>query len=435
MATFHVIGVGFGDEGKGTAVDYLARQLENPLVIRATSGPQAAHNVVLPDGTFHTFSQFGSGFFAGADTIYAAPVCDPIAFLNEAESLKSYDSKVYGRVTVSADCLLVTPYHQAANRLKEILRDSNRFGSCGVGVNEAVTMARNNNVGLTVGDLFERDDIIAARLEAIRDRYESLLINIVDYYELGSSKELLNIVDFICSQDLVVHVIALFKDFKNRFKVKSGRDIKKEISEAKNRIFESAQGVLLDPKHGFFFPNVTRLSAFDVMPYLNDRNFKTVLCTRTYMSRHGAGPFLSESEDIIGSDPHNAPNDWQSSMRYGYLDIPSIKYSIDVMRANGALSGLSDPKLFVTHQDVINKGSFVSGYNGSESITEVIKEKLKSVNVADTKAAIATGNNFLNSLIPNFEESNNLAETLESKLGIRVGWISEGPTYKHKVEY
>src|SRR5690349_7946013 len=82
------VGLGFGDEGKGAAVDYLTRHFEADLVVRYCGGCQAGHNVQLPDGRRHTFSQFGAGTLAGART-YLGPnvVIDPPAMLREAEHL------------------------------------------------------------------------------------------------------------------------------------------------------------------------------------------------------------------------------------------------------------------------------------------------------------------------------------------------------------
>ena len=68
MKAIITVGLGFGDEGKGATVDYLARSLNADLVVRFCGGAQAGHNVQLPDGGRHTFAQFGAGTFAGART-------------------------------------------------------------------------------------------------------------------------------------------------------------------------------------------------------------------------------------------------------------------------------------------------------------------------------------------------------------------------------
>lgn len=429
MPTFVVTGLGFGDEGKGTAVDYLARQLEKPIVIRSTSGPQAAHNVVLPNGDSHTFSQFGSGFFSGAHTVYAAPVCDPLAMVKEGRALENIESSAFGMITVSADAIITTPYHQAANKLREILRGNARHGSCGYGINEAVTLASLHHIGLCVGDL--RDGSIEDRLEKIRAFYEAFIFNIIDHYHLDDDKELESIVEFITSEDSVGHVADLYKEFNERVVVKSGRDIYNKIKSAKNRIFESAQGVLLDPQHGFFFPNVTRLSPFDVLKYLEGKDYHHVLCARTYMSRHGAGPFLSEDDEFEGHDPHNLKNSWQGGMRYGPLDIPSLKYAVDLVKRYGMYIR---PKLFVTHLDITNSGKYVAAYSGSDSITSVMDEAIKCRKFTDPNGGRRIASEIEELLVPEYKDAEDLTEVMAESLGTKVGWMSTGETYQDKVE-
>src|SRR4051794_756041 len=84
------VGLGFGDEGKGATVDVLCRHLGANLVVRYSGGSQCGHNVELPDGRRHTFSQFGAGTFAGAAT-YLGPrvVLNPSALRREADHLRN----------------------------------------------------------------------------------------------------------------------------------------------------------------------------------------------------------------------------------------------------------------------------------------------------------------------------------------------------------
>jgi adenylosuccinate synthase len=428
MTTFVVTGLGYGDEGKGTAVDYLARGLESPVVIRATSGPQAAHNVVLPDGTSHTFAQFGSGFFAGADTLYAGVVCDPLAFVKEGKALESFDSKAFGRVIVSADSIVTTPYHQAGNRLKEILRGSERHGSCGYGVNEAVTLA-SQQIGLCVGDL--TDDNLEKRLENVRAHYESFILNIMEHYDLAGNPEIESMIEFIGSEESVGYTADLYKEFSARVQVRSGRDIFDRIKSAKNRIFESAQGVLLDPTYGMFFPHVTRLSPFDVLRYLEDKDYRHVLCARTYMSRHGAGPLFTEHIDVEGYDPHNVKNKWQAAMRYGCLDLPSLRYAVRVVKAHNMFV---NPKLFVTHEDIVSDGKYVDDYDGKKDISDVMEEALRCRDFSNPHLGLKICDELSDLFDPEFKETHDIVKTMEEGLGVKVGWVSSGMTYQDKTE-
>ena len=94
---YAVIGLGFGDEGKGLTVNHLANKLDNPLVIRYSGGQQAGHTVIK-DGYKHTFSNFGSGTLSGAPT-YWSKYCsfDPVGFAKEYNKLKNdgYDPVIF----------------------------------------------------------------------------------------------------------------------------------------------------------------------------------------------------------------------------------------------------------------------------------------------------------------------------------------------------
>src|SRR5262245_62300875 len=114
-----VAGLGYGDEGKGSIVDFLARQprpgTRAGLVVRFNGGAQAAHNVVTEDGRHHTFAQFGSGTFTpGVRTHLSQHVLvDPLALVTEAEHLASLGvPDALDRLTVDREALVTTPYHR-----------------------------------------------------------------------------------------------------------------------------------------------------------------------------------------------------------------------------------------------------------------------------------------------------------------------------------
>ena len=168
-----VIGLGFGDCGKGLFTDYLCRTSRAHTVVRFNGGAQAGHNVVLPDGRHHTFSQFSSGtFIEGVHTVLASPVViHPTALLVENDALRSAGvSDAAGRLLIDARCRVITPFHQAAGRLREIVRGDEAHGSCGVGFGEAVKDSLEHpDESLTYGDLAETASALA-KLESVRQR-------------------------------------------------------------------------------------------------------------------------------------------------------------------------------------------------------------------------------------------------------------------------
>ena len=122
-------GLGFGDCGKGLFTDFFSRQSmsarRRTAVVRFNGGAQAGHNVVLPDGRHHTFSQFGAGTLVpGVWSVMASPVVlHPGALLVEHAALKKLGvSDALQRSLIDARCRINTPFHQAAGRLRELQR-------------------------------------------------------------------------------------------------------------------------------------------------------------------------------------------------------------------------------------------------------------------------------------------------------------------------
>src|SRR5258708_1704472 len=167
------VGLGFGDEGKGAAVDFLCRRHRADLVVRYCGGSQAGHNVQLPDGRRHTFSQFGAGTFVGVPT-YIGPrvVLHPTALVREAAHLEELGiADPFRTLTVHPRCLISTWLHQAANQLRELARGDARHGSCGHGIGET------RSDWLQRGDdaVFARDlrdpATLREKLELLRQRF------------------------------------------------------------------------------------------------------------------------------------------------------------------------------------------------------------------------------------------------------------------------
>ena len=148
-STLAVIGLGFGDEGKGITTDYLCTQFSYPLVIRFCGGHQAAHTVVV-DGVSHVFSNFGSGTLRDVRTFWAKYcTVDPIGILNELDVLKEINIHE-PELFIDPACPITTPYDKRFNKFREI---NNLHGSCGVGFGATIEREK-NHYSLTFADLF-----------------------------------------------------------------------------------------------------------------------------------------------------------------------------------------------------------------------------------------------------------------------------------------
>jgi adenylosuccinate synthase len=130
--TFLTVDLGFGDAGKGSMVDFLVRAEDAHTVVRYNGGAQAAHRVVTADGRAHVFSQFGSGTLAGARTqLSRFMLLDPLAMEAEAQHLQGLGmADPLAGATIDRRALVITPFHRAINRLRE-LGAPVRWFSCG----------------------------------------------------------------------------------------------------------------------------------------------------------------------------------------------------------------------------------------------------------------------------------------------------------------
>lgn len=305
-----VIGLGFGDEGKGLTIDYLTNKSKNPLIIRHSGGQQAGHNVVIGDNN-HIFSTFGSGTLRGAPT-YWSKYCtvDPVSIINELNHLTELNIKPL--LYIDGDSPITTPYDKLHNRTSK--KDLNH-GTVGAGVGS--TISREELLSFTFSDIFY-PWIIDIKLE-----------NIKNYYKFELLENEIN--EFIES----IYTIIENKDI---FKLTYG--IPKEYSKNgiyQNIIFESSQGLLLDQHFGFF-PHVARTDTGtkNIINILknNDLNYNDIelfLITRSYQTRHGNGPMSNTNYDIDINNINetNQTNEFQGEFRKSILDVSLLEYAIN----------------------------------------------------------------------------------------------------------
>jgi adenylosuccinate synthase len=408
---FIVTGLGFGDCGKGTVTDALARRFGARLVVRFNGGAQAGHNVVLPDGRHHTFSQLGAGTFVeGVRTHLAAQVVvHPTALAVEADYLaRAGVFDALGRLSVDPRCLVTTPFHQAAGRLRERV---SRHGTCGVGVGETMRDA-----------LAHADD--ALRMGALHgtgagDHLERIRARLLHSLPLDVEKD----TDWSMLQDpgLAQRWLNVVRALPLRLVTDD------EVAHAHRDhpiVFEGAQGILLDEHHGFH-PHTTwsTCTARHALHWLRDapHRVERVGVLRTTMTRHGAGPLPSESEELSARlpEPHNRSEGWQGAFRVGWFDPILLRYA---MAANGGVDWLA-----LTHVDR-RQARFVEGY-GFElrtlSAPEGSSERLAQQAALTRTLALA-----LPTLAP--IPDGDFTDWVERTLGAPVGVTSHGPTHADK---
>lgn len=302
-----VIGSGYGDEGKGVTVDALVRQHNIPTVVRFNGGAQAGHTVSGEFGR-HVFHHFCSGSLAGAKShLSRFFVTNPVLFWGERESLLK--KKANTVLSIDPRSPVTTPFEMMINQSIELKRGSEKHGSCGVGFGETLEREE-KGPSLVFGDLVSglTDRKLDELLYWCRLRCDVLGI---DFDDLPFSKPIWERFKFDCAQ--MLQVSSLRED--------------ESLACETQLVFEGAQGLGLDQELGHF-PYVTR--SFTGMPnvasLLKDSKCfspNVVYATRCYATRHGAGPFENEKEDLSIDmvDKTNIPNPWQDTLRVAPLDF------------------------------------------------------------------------------------------------------------------
>ena len=410
---FVVTGLGFGDCGKGTVTDALARRHGARLVVRFNGGAQAGHNVVLPDGRHHTFAQFGAATFVeGVRThLSAHVVVHPTALAVEADYLaRAGVHDAFARLTIDPRCLVTTPFHQAAGRLRE---SALGHGTCGVGVGETVR-----------DSLAHPDDTL--RMSALhgagaREQLERIRIRLLASLSLRSGER--GETDWS-----VLHDTSVRERWLNAVRALPLRLITDEEVAHQHRehtlVFEGAQGILLDEHHGFH-PHTTwsNCTARNALHWLRDspHRVERVGVLRSMMTRHGAGPLPSESAELSAQlpEPHNASAGWQGAFRVGWFDPVLFRYAI---AANGGVDWLA-----VTHVDrkldrfVESYGFELPKLNAPEGSAErLVQQAAMTSMVSAARPTVAR--------IP----EGDFIERVEGALDAPVGLTSHGPTYADK---
>lgn len=322
-----VVGLGFGDEGKGLTTDYLCSQNENSLVVRFSGGQQCGHNVCLGEKS-HVHSNFGSGTLRGLPSFFSEHCTFyPVTMFNEFKVLEQ--KNVSPKLHLHPLAKLTTPYDVIANR---ILESKNKHGSCGLGI--GTTMKR-DEIGykLFAADL-ENINLLKIKLDEIRRYYENQ-IEIAGKDKDWLEQELEDFFNFLPLLPINIADYSFLQSFENI-------------------IFEGSQGIMLDQFHGIFphvtFANTTSKNAIEICNKLNIKKREVFYVTRCYSTRHGVGWMPNEDKiELINIEAEiNVFNEHQKDFRIGEIDYDLLNYALKV---DAIYSGNIEKNLVVTCLD------------------------------------------------------------------------------------
>ncbi len=398
-----MVGLQWGDEGKGKLVDYLAGQFD--AVVRFNGGSNAGHTVVI-GGRKHTFHLVPSGALKGKELmIGAGVVLDPVVL---KEELALLPDNVRSRLVVDRRCSLVTPADRELDAVLESMRGASAIGTTKRGIGPAYAM-RALRLTPKVSDLLDGFDFGAAK-----SFYEKFGIEVAGLLAWASeSKQLLSGLE----GDVGSRVSELSED---------GRPV----------LFEASQGTLLDLLHGSY-PYVT--STHTVVGYIpaslgipaSDAG-EPLGVMKCYTTRVGSGPFPSELKDAVGETIRSVGNEYGATTgrprRTGWLDLVALKYAI---RING-VKNVAVSKLDVLSAVKDFKACVAYNLTGSEtSDFQRVLSHLDEVQPVYESPLSLQGASY-DSGLPT--QAKKFVDYLEDRLDVKVSLVSHGEERTSTIE-
>ncbi len=432
------MGLGFGDCGKGSIIDFLATNDDVHTVVRFNGGPQAGHNVVTSDGKHHTFSQFGSGTLAGdsvATLLSRFMLIEPYALINEAAHLQQLGcDNIWDRLLIDKRCTVITPVHQAMNRLREHARGPAAHGTCGLGIGEAMADSLDRpDLTLCARDLFD-PRLVAAKLRAV------IAFKQAQFNSFRSAVE----TDERCNADVetilrprwIDVAVEAYSAIASAARIISASEVNSMLQRAGETLFEGAQGVLLDEDYGFH-PHTTwsRTTPINAMQILREagitEDIRRIGVLRSYMTRHGAGPLVTEQSELraVLPEPHNLDTGSQGAFRVGVFDAVAARYAVAAAKVD---------EIAITHVDALRSlpGQICTRYlPGGEFLTNSGRDICQ---VDPARLDLRTEQtNAIEKCTPVFAEvsrddPDSFVRGIQAELAVPVRILSYGPTAADK---
>lgn len=408
-----LLGLQWGDEGKGKIVDVLAPKYD--VVARFQGGPNAGHTLEF-DGIKHVLHQIPSGIFREKtrNIIGNGVVLDPIVFKTEIEKLQKYNLNVKANLFISKKATLIIPTHRLLDQAYEKAKGADKIGSTlkGIGPSYQDKIGRQ---GLRVGDILSES--FKAKFKKLTDIH----LEILKAHDIAFNWSEL--------ESQFLEAVSFLKEFKL---IDSEYFINDELKKGSSILAEGAQGSLLDIDFGSY-PFVTSSSTVTAgactglgVPPKNIGEVYGIF--KAYSTRVGSGPFPTELLDDEGERMRKQGNEFGSTTgrprRCGWIDLPSLKYSI-------MINGVS--KLLMMKADVLSIFSTIkicTHYELSDgSITElipyeIVNEKIKPI-YTELKGWNTNLTGLSESQIP--IELAQYVDFLEKALNVPITLISTGP--------
>lgn len=330
-----LLGLQWGDEGKGKVVDVLTPKYD--VIARFQGGPNAGHTLEF-DGIKHVLHTIPSGIFHSnkINVVGNGVVIDPIIFMKEIDALEKMGVNINERMVISRKAHLILPTHRLLDAASEKAKGKQKIGSTLKGIGPTY-MDKTGRNGLRIGDI--ETQRFNTKYNSLKEKHLELLTQFDFDFELEPlESEWLNAVE-------------RFKGFRL---VDSEHFLNQEKKAQKRILAEGAQGTLLDIDFGSYpfvtSSNTVTAGACTGLGIAPNQIGEVYGIFKAYCTRVGSGPFPTELVDEVGERMRKAGNEFGATTgrprRCGWIDLPALKYAIMI---NGVT------QLIMTKADVLSE--------------------------------------------------------------------------------
>jgi adenylosuccinate synthase len=421
MAVDLLLGLQWGDEGKGKIVDVLTKDYD--IIARFQGGPNAGHTLEF-DGIKHVLRTIPSGIFhdKSINVIGNGVVIDPVVFVKELEGLDKYHIDYVSKLIISRKAHLILPTHRLLDAASEASKGKAKIGSTLKGIGPTY-MDKTGRNGIRVGDL---------ELETFKQKYKSLAkkhVAMIDFYDVEIQYDL---------DEMEIEFFESIEKLKKLTFIDSEEYLNQAIKSGKTILAEGAQGSLLDIDFGTYpfvtSSNTTAAGACTGLGVAPGKINEVYGIFKAYTTRVGSGPFPTELFDKIGAKMAKVGHEFGAvtgrARRCGWLDLVALKYTCEVngvtqlmMMKSDVLSGFDHLKVCTSYN---YKGEIIKHlpYNIEAENVTPIYTNLKCWKEDLTKMTEA-------SQLP--KELNDYIDFLEKELELPIKIVSVGPDRKQTI--
>ena len=421
MAVDLLLGLQWGDEGKGKIVDVLTKNYN--IIARFQGGPNAGHTLEF-DGIKHVLRTIPSGIFheKSINVIGNGVVIDPVVFVKELEGLDKYDIDYVSKLIISRKAHLILPTHRLLDAASEASKGKAKIGSTLKGIGPTY-MDKTGRNGIRVGDL---------ELETFKQKYKSLAkkhVAMIDFYDVDIQYDL---------DEMEVEFFESLEKLKKLTFIDSEEYLNQAIKSEKTILAEGAQGSLLDIDFGTYpfvtSSNTTAAGACTGLGVAPGKIKEVYGIFKAYTTRVGSGPFPTELFDDVGAKMAKVGHEFGAvtgrARRCGWLDLVALKYTCEVngvtqlmMMKSDVLSGFDHLKVCTSYN---YKGEVIKHlpYNIEAENVTPIYTNFKCWKEDLTKMTEA-------SQLP--KELNDYIDFLEKELELPIKIVSVGPDRKQTI--